>query len=413
MFRIINNIKNMEKGTNTTREETINTPNNNSNKHKKIDFSKIIRGPTFSAYKRKNLGCIPSKFDNFIFHFTNNISKSTKSSKPKITFSNSILKNLTTKNSENLIEVTGKNTIKFIINNNLLFNQKNDDLKNNLIFNTNNCQKFLKEDRKNNIYYKQYYLQRYYPGPGDYDTKNDNINIYRYNSLFKNKSSFALIEENEFLKSDKKDLGPGCYNIGQKLSFPPGGEFSKLKKYDNFNNPFPEKKRDENYKFYIPSNIKIKNINKNNYFFINKKSHKKENIEEKIGLIRSNSDILIPKKIENKLKIKSGFRKIMDFDYDWIDKNLNLKINEEIIKNDCGEYSNKNNSNILKDYIDVVNEEKNVKSGKNLFSFPKEPKFFSPKNMHVPGPSYYEPERILDGIKLKKEFNQKIGYDWV
>ena len=70
-------------------------------------------------------------------------------------------------------------------------------------------------------------------------------------------------------------------------------------------------------------------------------------------------------------------------------------------------------NNILNNNIEVNKKKKIIKSGKNLFSFPKEPKFFSPKNMHVPGPSFYEPEKIMEGIKQKKEFNQRIGYDWI
>ena len=36
------------------------------------DFSKIRRGSNFNAYTRKNLGSIPSKFDNFIFKLLKN-----------------------------------------------------------------------------------------------------------------------------------------------------------------------------------------------------------------------------------------------------------------------------------------------------------------------------------------------------
>ena len=42
-----------------------------------------------------------------------------------------------------------------------------------------------------------------------------------------------------------------------------------------------------------------------------------------------------------------------------------------------------------------------------MFSFSKIPRFLSPPRKHFPGPSYYDPNKIIAGIKLKKYFNAK------
>ena len=58
---------------------------------------------------------------------------------------------------------------------------------------------FSKEDRYDNIYYQSQLQSKYYPGPGEYPQKEFIDNFFdkyqfRYNSLFKLKSSFPLID---------------------------------------------------------------------------------------------------------------------------------------------------------------------------------------------------------------------------
>ena len=58
-------------------------------------------------------------------------------------------------------------------------------------------------------------------------------------------------------------------------------------------------------------------------------------------------------------------------------------------------------------YINDINENNIEKNKGKVFSFSKIPRFYNTSNKHVPGPSYYDPEKILYGLKLKKSFNAK------
>ena len=79
--------------------------------------------------------------------------------------------------------------------------------------------KFNREDKYDNIYYKNEILNKYYPGPGEYESDEYILNNLkkplRYNSLFKYKSTFPLIE----LKSTMYNIGPGSYNSYKKKNF--------------------------------------------------------------------------------------------------------------------------------------------------------------------------------------------------
>ena len=69
-----------------------------------------------------------------------------------------------------------------------------------------------------------------------------------------------------------------------------------------------------------------------------------------------------------------------------------------------------NETGIDKDYklneSNLYNENENEKNRGKLFSFSRIPRFYEPFSKHVPGPSYYDPDKILYGLKLKKYFKE-------
>ena len=485
-----NNIKNKEQ-----QEKEV---NNKNIQYKKINnFYKIRRGPNYNAYQRKNLGSIPSKFDNFIFKLPEE-SKSnlTSTLHPKmfrdenLCFRKDIFKidHKFWKNfgSGNSIELKG-NSLKFSVNNNIKSLKKNKseyDLSNiesfkTIYTNTNKStaqsainkdnkdidkdilekgnifeklksdneyslylneykknkrkiihNKFNKEDRYNNIYYKREIQNKYYPGPGDYDIGENSMitqkSPFRYYSLFKYKSNFPLLE----LQKSMSNIGPGSYNCLRKNKIP-GGTFSTLKR-DNINNPFYNNEEYINNvgpgSNNLPGSFNIKEKDKMNYFFI-KSPDKKENLEKKYGIER----------VERFSKTKSTGKfdefngkprwsdkeKTKDFNNDWINRNLQKKILEEQKKGNIVDINGNLSyeeieQNVKKDraywarmVVDGFKKGREIAiKRKGAYSFSKIPKLIR-ENNHVPGPSYYEPERILNGIKLKKEFNSNSEMNWI
>ena len=291
--------------------------------------------------------------------------------------------------------------------------------------------KFNREDRYDNVYYKKELLDKYYPGPGDYEidefNNNNQKNPFKYNSLFKCKSSFPLIE----LNNTMYNIGPGSYNLFIKKEIH-GGTFSKLEKADNLNNLFGCKKNEYSSIgagwIDLPGGINAPEKNKMSHFFL-LSPNKEEKLEKKYCIEREemnqmNKDInkfgefnVIPR-WSNKEKTK-------DFNNDWIKKNLEKKIIEEKLKGnivDFGENTiiEEREDKIKQDvfyWAKIVNDElkigkENAIKKKRAFTFSKIPKLVMQKN-HVPGPAFYPPDKILKGIKLKKEFNCNLDMNWI
>ena len=424
---------------------------------KKNDYSKIKRGSTFTAYVRKNLGSIPSKFDNFLFKLPEesktNLTTTLQQSILKddaVNFRKDIFKkehncwqNL---GSGNSIELKG-NSLKFKVNNNLrhLNRSKSQyDLPNLNIFKTlysnestpknNNTidnkkikknenplllkhQTFSKEQRYNNIFYKNINLNKYYPGPGDYEFSNDSIinqkMPFKYESLFKLQSTFPLIEKEE----SNPLVGPGSYNTMTKpVIF--GGSFAKTEKIQNVKDLI-EKSNLGPGSLDFPSSINIRQKDKNSRFFITAPK-KEENLEQKLGIERKektgkSNDI-------NYLGPRWSFlQKTKSLSSDWINKNLEIKLNEQKkmgkIVDEFGNLIEKEDNGIKYDQYyweqNLIDEKfmefVEINKKKGTFRFSTIPKFLNINHKHVPGPSYYNNENILKGIKLKKEFNSKIG----
>ena len=284
--------------------------------------------------------------------------------------------------------------------------------------------KAYKQDRYNDIYYKSLLLNKYYPGPGHYDIRDNNLINHRYDSLFKSKSSFSLIEPSK----DDEYIGPGSYDNFNKKQVN-GGTFSTLKKFNSVNSPFANK---EEYSINLgpgsnnlPGGIEVKEKNKMSYFFV-KPAEKEENLEKKYGIERVESF----DKNRNYLGVlNTQFRynhkeTNKDFNNDWINSNLEKKINEEKIKGHIiningnlsyNKYKNEKHDRVYWARMAIEEMKKGretAKKRKGAYSFSKIPKLIYESN-HVPGPAYYEPDNILNGIKLKKELNANIYSNWI
>ena len=188
-----------------------------------------------------------------------------------------------------------------------------------------------------------------------------------------------------------------------------------MKKYDNFNSPFNISDKEINTSpaaNNLPGSINIKNIKQKNYFFM-ENSPKKEKLEKKYGIERNDIEInkkSIYKNDNNKYK---NWDKGRSINTDWIFSKLEKKIREKIkeggylLENmkEKAEKEVKKIGNIY--YMDNQNENNDEKYKGRVFTFSKIPRFYNASNKHVPGPSYYDPDKILYGIKLKKYFNAK------
>ena len=476
---------------------------NKMQRKKMIDFSKVRKGSNFNAYARKNLGSIPSKFDNFIFKLPEE-SKSNLTSviqpmmihDENLCFRKDIFKgdHQSWKNfgSGNSIELKG-NTVKFMINNTLregkrntsefdsnnidsfktiysnsnnstnhtIYNNWNKELNNkdnisssdrndlsdkirsknisyilNLESGNKNKSKsltniFSKEDRYDNVHYQNQLLSKYYPGPGDYKQNEfiDSFNQkchFRYNSLFKLKSSFPLIE----LKDTTYKVGPGSYLRNTFKQNGILGTFPKAKKILGES----QKIKDDNYKdrdfIDLPGSIIIHEKDRMSYFFVPIKN-REEKLEKKYGIgdkekNKTKSDLNEFGEFEAKPRWGSN-EKTKDFNNDWINQSLEKKILEEKKKgNIIDEHGNMKQANLAdkkkvkqdtifwaKMALEGMNKgREEAKKKKGAFTFSTIPKLVRKEN-HVPGPSYYEPDKILNAIKQKKEFNFNMEMNWI
>jgi len=414
----------------------------------KYFLSKIRKEPIYNAFNKKNLGSIPSKFDNYIFDLKKKLklNKHLKLRKKFIADNNlninDVFKDdhLSLKNygTGNNIELKG-NILKISINNDLSNSDKKNEfysknknsfdslysftnnlnlssIKKNKVNNEQNEKErnkkyginesksfqkmnFPKEDRYFNVFYKNKILEKYYPGPGEYNPKKEDINEnkYRYFSLFKEK--FYPLSE---IRKKGEDIGPGTYNIIKNINIP-GGSFSKSKKCNLFENNkdimLGPGSND------LPGSINIKDIHKKNFYFMIH-SPKYEKPEIKLGIDINNNYKINENIYQNK---KETFVKGKAINTDWIKSELEKKIKEKLNRRNLYE-----NLSLFKKEKVKENEINSNKYNYNetytrgkTFSFNKIPRFLCLKKKHIPGPCYYDPDKIMNGIKLKKNFNSK------
>ena len=366
----------------------------------------------FDSTNIDNFKTIYSNSNNSTTHtiYNNNFSKEINKEKDNITSSDKNDLSEKSKNISSLLNLESKNK------------NKSKSLTN----------IFSKEDRYDNIHYQSQLLSKYYPGPGEYD-QNDFIDYFnqkfhfRYKSLFKLKSSFPLIE----LRETTYKVGPGSYLRNTFKQSGILGTFTKAKKILGDTN----KLKDDNYKDRdypdLPGSINIHDKDKKSYFFIPKKN-KEEKLEKKYGIGDKDKEKAkfkndINQFGEYEIKPRWGSKeKTKDFNNDWINQSLEKKILEEKQKGNIIDiHGNMNEANInqkkerqdviywaIKALEEINKGKEEVKRKKDAFTFSTIPKLVKKEN-HVPGPSYYEPDKILKAIKQKKEFNFNMEMNWI
>ena len=358
---------------------------------------KIINSTIHNAYNKKALSSIPNGVEVFLFD--------TNKEKDELLFNkiNNLinkhkkLKNLTsektrTKSSINLSNYQKENLFKTksqITQNDK--NQLNKTKSYNYLF-KNNEERFSEMNKKE-------FIDKYLPGPGQYEINNklnNNSNI-RYNSLFI--PSNTTKERNTLINNGIP--GPGTYDI---LNYEEKKNCivkmdSKLKRFKDFKKEivgpgsyFPNnliKYNDFNWSKKIPSSFF-----KNNISFCSD-NVKKENLLRKYINIHK-QEIISPGPGEYNLKSNFDYKCLSDRivkrknNYLISDKireeyHNSLLIEELIMKNKINEYNNNNRKKIK-----YENSSKNIRSPflskvERLVIYPKK---------HVPGPCYYGNEKI-------------------
>ena len=167
--------------TNKTTQVTIYSPKHaitSNTIRKKLRYGKLYTGPISNAFNRKSLGSIPSSIENILFQNKNG------------------------------------DILKFSFN----VNESNSKNENYKINNLSNQKLHNKKDLSSRFNYTQIEDQKYYPGPGQYQSDylttennlNDNNN-FRYNNIF------SYGRENIPIKTKGNDdniiIGPGRYNL--------------------------------------------------------------------------------------------------------------------------------------------------------------------------------------------------------
>ena len=136
-------------------------------------------------------------------------------------------------------------------------------------------------------------------------------------------------------------------------------------------------------------------------------SQKYENPEIKFGLQRNDNEI--NKSIINIQNGNKNWERGRSINNDWLKNKLEKKMKENFkeINNSLKNIKKEINENQMDINKNNYRNNELLKYRGKMFSFSKIPRFFSPPRKHFPGPSYYDPKKIIAGIKLKKYFNAK------
>ena len=327
-------------------------------------LGKIYRGPIYTAYNRKTIGSIPSSIENVLFQ----------------TNKGEILRY-----SYNINENDSK------INDNEILNNKINIRKNNDIsprFNYSNIEK-----------------EKYYPGPGQYNTNNissfinNNEVNYRYNGLFNYGRNEIPINVND----NNANVGPGKYNNNllkseRNIYISPFNRFKKSKHefYQKILGP-------GTYDINLNISDKYKNENKSKIFQTeinntkNRKIIKEKEISPGPGSYEISKSFLKKNNNRNNIKI---YKYISDIKSSIKD---NIKYDENEI--DEIEY------NKLKKELNEIDANMRIKKLKGFTMEKNIPRFVFPGNNkeHVPGPCYYSPKLQLN----RYEFNTNDDNKWM
>ena len=356
--------------TNKTTQVTIYSPNHSITTQtvgKKLRYGKLHTGPIITAFNRKTLGSIPTSIENVLFQNKNG----------------NILKF-----SFNINESKSKNE-----------NYKMNDLSNQKLQN--------KKEISPRFNYSQIDDQKYYPGPGQYQSDylttennlNDNNN-FRYNNIF----SFG--RENIPIKKkgneDNYIIGPGRYNLDYNKK-------TEKNVYISQDERFKKYKQDEYKKIIGPGtydinlNIgeKYKNNNISSFFQteISEPKIKKEDISPGPGSYNLRTNFI---KKRNKINLFNKYKSISEYKNEIkksILNNTNLSIDYE-------------NNNKNEEYVYVNNDDDDNQKHLKGFSMERKiPRFFYPghKKDINPGPCYYDPKKQ----SRRYEFNSNEDNKWI
>ena len=356
--------------TNKTTQVTIYSPNHSITTQtvgKKLRYGKLHTGPIITAFNRKTLGSIPTSIENVLFQNKNG----------------NILKF-----SFNINESKSKNE-----------NYKMNDLSNQKLQN--------KKEISPRFNYSQIDDQKYYPGPGQYQSDylttennlNDNNN-FRYNNIF----SFG--RENIPIKKKGNEenyiIGPGRYNLDYNTK-------TEKNVYISQDERFKKYKQDEYKKIIGPGtydinlNIgeKYKNNNISSFFQteISEPKIKKEDISPGPGSYNLRTNFI---KKRNKINLFNKYKSISEYKNEIkksILNNTNLSIDYE-------------NNNKNEEYVYVNNDDDDNQKHLKGFSMERKiPRFFYPghKKDINPGPCYYDPKKQ----SRRYEFNSNDDNKWI
>ncbi len=356
--------------TNKTTQVTIYSPNHSITTQtvgKKLRYGKLHTGPIITAFNRKTLGSIPTSIENVLFQNKNG----------------NILKF-----SFNINESKSKNE-----------NYKMNDLSNQKLQN--------KKEISPRFNYSQIDDQKYYPGPGqyqsDYLTTENNVNDnnnFRYNNIF----SFG--RENIPIKKKGNEenyiIGPGRYNLDYNTK-------TEKNVYISQDERFKKYKQDEYKKIIGPGtydinlNIgeKYKNNNISSFFQteISEPKIKKEDISPGPGSYNLRTNFI---KKRNKINLFNKYKSISEYKNEIkksILNNTNLSIDYE-------------NNNKNEEYVYVNNDDDDNQKHLKGFSMERKiPRFFYPghKKDINPGPCYYDPKKQ----SRRYEFNSNDDNKWI
>ena len=356
--------------TNKTTQVTIYSPNHSITSTtigKKFRYGKLYTGPISNAFNRKTLGSIPTSIENVLFQNKHG---------DIIRF------------SFNINESNSKNE-----------NYKLNDSLNKKIQN--------KKDISPRFNYSQIDDQKYYPGPGQYQSDylttennlNDNNN-FRYNNIF----SFGRenIPINKKGNDDNVIIGPGRYNLDYNKKTEKNVYISQDERFKKYKqDEYKKKIGPGTYDINLSIGEKYKNNNISSFFQteISESKIKKEDNSPGPGSYNLRTNFI---KKRNNFNIFTKYKSISEYKNDIkksILNNTNLSIDYE-----------KNNKN--EEYYYINNDDDDNQQNVKGFSMERKiPRFFYPgqKKEINPGPCYYNPKKQ----SKRYEFNSNDENKWI